>query len=418
MPEQADLSRPLKLARIAAMNLTMLNFSGMVPRRANEWLFGHKGEIFAGNSKYLYLWINLHRPDIKAVWLAHDDATHRMLTKHGLPCELRWSAAGISAALRSKYFVFCHGVSDVNARLSKGACLINLWHGVGLKSTMFGDKDGIMNHYRRQWTNWRGNLLFYEHVKQPDIVVTTSDFMQRHFAEQFELPMSRCPQLGYPRLDVIADERLRQFAIEIDEGSGFRYNVDSHDEVYLYMPTRRDSNRPFMTDALPNLARLSEVLRERGAILYVKLHPWTSEAWPGDFDNIRLWPNDVEVYTYLNKIDCLITDYSSILYDYLFLKDSGIILYTFDYDDFITNDHSLLYPFAENTAGIRANDFEELCTVIASGQSLVSDPSVTNVRAKFWGNCVAPMSRAVVEYVESRLTAALPDGSSVAAPLR
>ena len=400
MSQQADLSQPLKLARNAAINGALLSVAGLAPRQSNAWLFGHKGEIFAGNSKYLYLWINLHRPDIRAVWLAHNDATYKMLTRHGLPCEMRWSTAGIKAALTSKYYVFCHGVGDVNARLSKGATLINLWHGVGLKSTMFGDKDGIMHHYRRHWTNWRGSLLFYEHVRQPDIVATTSDFMQQHFSEQFELPIARCPQLGYPRLDVAADPELRRLAVKIDQGESFDFNPDGHAEVYLYMPTRRDTDRPFLETALPDLARLSSILRERNALLYVKLHPWTSEAWLGDLDNIRLWPNEIEVYTYLDKIDYLITDYSSILYDYLFLKDTGIILYTFDYDDYIANDHTILYPFDENTAGIRVDNFEQFCRVIETGSSLTPLPQVAQVREKFWGTCVAPMSPAIVAYVE------------------
>jgi len=159
---------------------------------------------------------------------------------------------------------------------------------------------------------------------------------------------------------------------------------------------------------LPDLSRLSSILRDRNAVMYVKLHPWTTEAWPGDLDNIKLWPNDIEVYTYLDDVSVLITDYSSVLYDYLFLKDNGIILYTFDYDDFIANDHSMLYPFDENTAGVRADDFAELCAVIETGRSLISDPSVAAVRAKFWGDCVAPMSPAIVDYVEKISTGAAP----------
>jgi CDP-glycerol glycerophosphotransferase (TagB/SpsB family) len=403
MPQKADLSNPVRLARVAAMNLTALNLARLVPRSPKKWLFGHQGELFAGNTKYLFLWMKLHRPDINIIWLAHNVATYRLLTEHGLPCELRWSAAGIRAALRAKVFLFCHGLSDTNSRLSKGAYLVNLWHGVGLKSTMFGDKNGVMNDYRRNWSNFAGRLLFYEHVTQPDIVATTSDFMQQHFAEQFELPLERCPQLGYPRLDVVADPALRELAVEIDESFGFNFNAAGHQEVYLYMPTRRDTDRPFIEVALPDFARLSAVLAERNAILYVKLHPWTSDTWPGDLDNIKLWPNDIEVYTYLDRVTALITDYSSILYDYMFTRDTGVILYTFDYDNFIEHEHTILYPFDENTAGTRADDFSALCEILSDGRSLLPDAHVAAVRQKFWGDCVAPMSPRVVDYIENML---------------
>ncbi len=403
MAQKADLSDKSMLARIMALNLTLLNFSRLVPRSPKKWIFGHTGKLFAGNSKYLFLWMKLHRPDIDASWLAHDEATYQLLRAHGLNCHRKWSRAGMLAALRSKVFLFCHGLTDINPRLSKSALLVNLWHGVGIKATMFGDTTGIMSDYRRRWTNWRGRMLFYEYVTLPDIVVTTSDFMQRHFASQFEMPAAQCPPLGYPRLDVATDPELRKLAIAIDNRTGFTFNEDGHKEVYLYMPTFRDTHRPFIDASLPDLARLSDVLSERNAVLYVKLHPWTLESWPGDLKNIRLWPNEVEVYTYLDLVTGLITDYSSILYDYLFLRDSGIILYTFDYDEYLTQDHSILYPFDENTVGVSVSDFEQLCAVIASGESLVADEAAAAVRAKFWGNRIAPMSPVVVDYIEDLL---------------
>ena len=409
--EKADLSNKPKLARIAAMNLTVLNLSGVYPRSPKHWLFGHQGELFAGNSRYLFLWMAIHRPDIKIAWIAHDELTHRVLNEHGLTCHRKWSSQGVKAALQSKVFFYCHGLSDTNARLSKGAFLVNLWHGVGLKSTMFGDTGGIMSDYRRNWNNQRGRLMFYEYVTLPDVVATTSDFTQRHFSEQFELPPERCPQLGYPRLDVVADPELRALSARIDHSIGFDFNAEGHDEVYLYMPTWRDTHRPFVAEALPDLPRLSRILAERNAVMYVKLHPWTRDSWTGDLDNIRLWPNEIDVYTYLDQVTGLITDYSSILYDYLYLKYTGSILYTFDYDHYLANDRSMIYPFDENTAGVRASSFDDLCRVIEHGEALHTDPKAVVVRDKFWGSQTPPVSPGIVAYVERALLGAAPRGS-------
>ena len=419
VPDKVDLSNKPRLARNALLNLMVLNLSRIVPRSSKHWLFGHQGGIFAGNSKYLFLWMTLHRPDIRAVWLAHNEATHQLLTAHGLPCHRKWSLAGVWAALRSKVFFYCHGLSETNARLSKGALLVNLWHGIGIKSTMFGDAAGIMSDFHRNWFNLPGRLMFYEFVTLPDIVATTSDFMQDHFARQFRMGPERCPQLGYPRLDVVADADMRRLAVRIDEELNFRFNADGHDEVYVYMPTWRDTHRPFIEAALPDLTRLSALLASRNAVLYVKLHPWTRDSWPGDLDNIRLWPNTVEIYTYLDQLTGMITDYSSILYDYLFLRETGSIIYTFDYEDYISHEHTLLYPFDENTAGVRADSFDELCQIIATGRSLIADPKAADVRAKFWGDCRPPMSPIIVDHVEAMLRgvkpAAVPDRAALPA---
>ena len=116
--QKVNLSNKPRLARSAALNVTMLNLSGLYPRSPKHWLFGHHGEQFAGNSRYLFLWMTIHRPDITVTWLAHDARTQQVLSENGLPCHRKWSRQGIAAALRSKVFLYSHGLSDTNARLS------------------------------------------------------------------------------------------------------------------------------------------------------------------------------------------------------------------------------------------------------------------------------------------------------------
>ncbi len=397
------LQRRFRLLIRALLNATLLPLSRLAPRRSDHWVFGHQGDAFAGNSKYLFLWISQHRPDLRVVWLSDREDTLQTIRKAGLPAFRRWSVGGVVAALRSKVFVYCHGVEDTNLHLSGGAYLFNLWHGVGLKATMLGDKGGIVSRAQKHDRHPIMRLFFLEYLTWPDAVVTTSPFMAAHFAHQFELPEARCPQLGYPRLDVHADVALREISEAIDQGQGFAFDPGGHAEVYIYMPTFRDTGRPFVEQAFPDLARLSSVLRARNALLYVKLHRRTPSVAIGEYDNIQRWPDGVDFYTYLDKFSVLITDYSSILYDYLFTKLSGVILYTFDYDQYVKSDRALLYPFDENTAGLRVADFDRLCAALEAGEAFVETPGAAEVREKFWGGCVAPVSPNVVAYIEGAL---------------
>ena len=399
------LSRLLECIWIGGMNATLLPLSRLVPRQADRWLFTHQGGLFAGNSRYLFLWMAIYRPDIHVTWLAENEETRRLITDSGMVAHRRWSPKGVVASLRSSVFVYCHTLSDINIPLSGGAMLLNLWHGVGIKATMLGDKTGIMSHYQKYETNPLARMVFYEYLKKPDIVATTSDFMQSHFSSQFEIPFDHCPQLGYSRLDASSDTKLRKKSEEIDQSQGFRFNPSGFKEVYIYMPTWRDTGRPFLEDALPDLDRLSAVLRERDALLYVKLHPRTADVWPGDMRNIVLWPGETEVYTYLHEFDSLITDYSSILYDFIFVKNAGILLYTFDYEKYLSVDHSILYPFDENTAGRRVNSFDELCRAIEDGSVVEPCPNTAVIREKFWEGCDVPASPGIIDYVEKMLEA-------------
>src|SRR5690606_9400594 len=105
-------------------------------------------------------------------------------------------------------------------------------------------------------STWFGRLWVQHRLIGYEMVATTSDLMQRHFAEQFRIPKECCPQLGYPRLDIFDDPALMEAARRIDINQGFEFNSDGFDEVYLYVPTFRDTGRPFLEEALPDLDQM------------------------------------------------------------------------------------------------------------------------------------------------------------------
>lgn len=400
------MALPGRLARIARLmiNLALYPLAALAPRRRDRWAFGHAGELFAGNPKYLFLWLRLHRPDIAATWITGSERTLHMLRAQRLPVARRWSIAGMRAALGAGTFAFSHDVADVNLPLGAGARQLNLWHGVGLKALHAG---------ARPATGARAWLRSFVYAPD-DIVVSTSDMMQAHFAAQFGLPPERCPQLGYPRLDWAGDAALAALARDVDRRRGFVLDDGGHREIYLYVPTYRDTRRPFLEEALPDLDALSAVLAARGALLYVKPHPRTADALPAGHPAIRRWPDEIDFQTYLADFTVLVTDYSSVLYDYLAVRPVGAILYTFDYDAYVGADRALAHGFAENVAGLRVASFAALCAALRSGAAL--DPArmgdVGAIRARFWGGSPRPASAAIVDYVERGLAPPRPRRSA------
>jgi len=107
------------------------------------------------------------------------------------------------------------------------------------------------------------------------MLATTSDFMQPHFSSQLRLQPEPCPQLGYRRLDCGFDTTLYDISTKLDADAGFDPNPAGAAELFVYMPTFRDTKRSFIDEALTDLERLSAALRGRNALLYVKLHPYT-----------------------------------------------------------------------------------------------------------------------------------------------
>lgn len=169
------------------LNLLLYPLSALALRSRRRWVFGYLNGEFLGNPKYLFLWMALNRPDIHVSWITGSEKTRRLLVTNGYRAYRRWSMQGMLAALRAGVYVFAHEVSSVNLQLSKGAFLVNLWHGVGPKGVKYGYKGGGTASVPS------GSGLFARartlvHSISPDIVVTTSDFMQTHYAAQFRLP--------------------------------------------------------------------------------------------------------------------------------------------------------------------------------------------------------------------------------------
>ncbi|WP_189338478.1 CDP-glycerol glycerophosphotransferase family protein [Sphingobium sp. SCG-1] len=387
------------------LNVTLYPASGLFPRSPYRWVFGYTGETFADNPKYLYLWMLLFEPRIRVTWITGSKATRNQLRRLGYPVEMRWSLHGMAAVLRAKVIVFSHGMRNVNTFLSKGAVLVNLWHGVGIKSVHLGHKGGNTAAAHRAAGGWIGRVAGIEYLRPYDILVSTSDVMQAHFASQFQMLPERCPQLGYPRLDCTLGSKLREVAEGIDKTSGFTMRPDGFDEVYIYLPTYRDSGRDLFSEALPDLRGLSDALAARNALLYIKPHPRTQYRYGDSVENVRTWPTGIDFNTYLSDFDCLITDYSSVFYDYI-LHRSAVILYTFDLEEYLSKDRELVMPFKDNVVGIPAFDFQTLCRIIRNGDAFTAQNSeaIARLRAKFWGGSAVPASPAIVDYVMRQLT--------------
>jgi len=392
------------LALLARLVLFPLSF--LLPRRRDLWVFGAPQDGFSGNPKFLFLWMSEHRPDVRCVWLTGSPDTVRLLREQGLRCELRWSRAGIAAAARARHHVVANDASDTSLAFSGGAAVLNLWHGVGIKNILRGARVGQNAALYRKL--WRPDVYVRSahRFRRPAMVLSTSPTMSEHFARSFDVPLDRCPPLGYPRIDPLVDEQFRARCLQFGNYAALR-RLTAGRTVYLYAPTLRDDDGGQFTEAVPDLAALSEALRPSNGLLLLKLHPFTAGSVSAEvaaYDNIAVWPADLDLYPVLDEIDCLITDYSSMLYDYIAVAGAGVVIYAYDYERYVAKDRDLAFPLAENIIGQRADTFAELCRTLASGAALAELPAdrLAELRLRFWGTADAvsrPASPAIAEFV-------------------
>lgn len=392
----------------AATNGLFFAPSHWAKRRADHWVFGSTFDNFDCNSKYLFLWVLEHHPEIEATWITGKRETYETLREAGYPVEMRWSPAGIKKTLTAGVAIFRQYPDDVNMPLLGGAKLVNLWHGVGLKRIEYECKPEHQRLYLKRRNNPLVRLAFLERFRDIDLFISTSPEMTTHFARCFRMSERQIFEAGYPRLDGAVDQGL---ATRAREGAGVEEalaEAAAGRRVIVYMPTWRNSGRSFFEAAFPDLDRLEAALERANAVLFLKPHRLSYDEPLRLFAgrrHIHVLPLGSDPYVLFQGMDCLVTDYSSVLYDYIYVRDAGCVVYSFDEREYLEKDQGLIAPFEDNIIGERARSFAEFCSLLESGRAFGAlDPErLRSLREKFWATSASPASPRIVERVKAML---------------
>lgn len=200
-----------------------------------------------------------------------------------------------------------------------GQRVFNLWHGTPLKSM-----GRAIAGAPRAMANTQRNLLLSTEVMLSNrftIDLFVSDYMVP--PDSFALmPSARNTWMFDPELG----PRIRaQLGIAPDE------------LVVLYLPTWRGEGNS-MTDVTANVALFEQMSRVRARLnrpvrLYAKAHRFTKGRVDPEALGLVTPPGDLDLYEFLAAVDCLVTDYSSIMFDFL-VCNRPIILDTHDHDQY------------------------------------------------------------------------------------
>ncbi len=97
----------------------------------------------------------------------------------------------------------------------------------------------------------------------------------------------------------------------------------------------------------------------------LKLHPVDQSNLDVDLSNISVVERSAEIYDIMPHIDALISDYSSIIWDYMLL-DRPIIYFLPDHEQFINSGRALNFGIHEHAVGPICNNETELAAAISN----------------------------------------------------
>ncbi|SHO52354.1 CDP-glycerol glycerophosphotransferase family protein [Anaerocolumna xylanovorans] len=205
----------------------------------------------------------------------------------------------------------------------EGQIITNTWHGTPLKK-MGRDVDD------RAYAigNVQRNLLFADYLIYPN------DYMKEKMIDAYMLKNLYDGTIlneGYPRNSVF-------FHKEIGEDIKRELGLEDK-QVFIYMPTWRGTLVKKNTEHLLavteyQLRPLDKELKDN-QVLYVKLHPFVSKDVDySKYEHIKPYPDQYDTYEFMNMCDCLITDYSSVFYDFANTRKK-IILFAYDETEYL-----------------------------------------------------------------------------------
>ena len=231
----------------------------------------------------------------------------------------------------------------------KGQIYLNTWHGTPLK-TLGRDIRNAPN----ELGNTQRNFLMADYLLYPNRF--TFEIMRRAYMLD-SLYHGQYVLSGYPRNAVFFQPELRR---RIRMACGFEGK-----QIYAYLPTWRGTLRrrdPAAADRIANLlAQLDRTLPEN-TLVFTKLHNLDRGSVPfAQFQRVKPFPEDYETYAFLAATDCLITDYSSVLFDFA-VTGRPILLYCEDAAEYAAARG--MYLHLEDFPFPRAETPEALCALI------------------------------------------------------
>lgn len=320
----------------------------LLPIRKNTIVFeGWWGQKYHCNPRAFYEYMNEHHPEYKCIWSLNDE---RLPIDGNAKVVRRNSLAYHKVMARSQYFV--NNVNfDESYRKRKGQIEIQTMHGTPLK-TLGLDVPGELptEEARRKFIEKcdRWNYLVVQSDKASKITASCYAFKKQFL------------RTGYPRNDVLFAKNNESDINAIKSKLG----IPANKKVILYAPTWRVRNR---FDMQIDVDKLKESISDE-YVLLLRIHPFAVRGLDESLiDNQFIF--NVSTYPYVEELylisDMVITDYSSVMFDYAILN-RPMLFFTYDLEDYRDTLRGFNFDFVAEAPGPLLKTSDEVIDAVVN----------------------------------------------------
>lgn len=241
------------------------------------------------------------------------------------------------------------------------------------------------------------------HKNYTDVSVSSA-YVKNTFASVFNCSEDIIHAWGCPSTDVYFDKDFLRFSREnlIKMVPNLSSRIGGR-KILLYAPTYRgDSEKNAFVHRMLDLLLLKRMLGDEYVFL-MKMHPFITDGALMDDDVRDLVrdfafdvPKSVPIETALCGADMLITDYSTVLFDYALLN-RPMIFYAFDFENY-TRRRPLFYDYKSFVPGPIVYDSAQLCEAVVNQSQSFDRDKMRHFAHKFMGGCDGHCTERVIHY--------------------
>lgn len=275
-----------------------------------------------------------------------------------------------------------------------GTAVVQLWHGCGLMKRM---------GYAVTSNSWgisARELKRYPMHTSYTLVCASSSRVCKGYEEAFCCGIDLIKPLGSPRTDIYFNEKFRQSARE--KVRAMIPDIGDR-EIILYAPTFRGKSisKSYIKSEL-NYTALKEALSDKYVFL-TKFHPLIASTGFQESNRLQGLGFAYDVSKKLTPeeslcaADILITDYSSIIFEFLLLE-RPVISYIYDIDDYI-EDRGLFSPYEQLAPGPYVFTQEELIKKLRTVSEWFDIKKTRQYKEEFMSACDGHSTERIYRYV-------------------
>lgn len=291
----------------------------------DNWVFCESffGKSYSDSPKYVYEYVQKNYPGkYRFIWVINKKHTvipykHKKVR--------RFSIGYVYYLARCKYYIF-NGRQPEWVVKRSGNVFLQTWHGTPLKKLVFDIED--INSATPRYKNQT-----YRQSRAWDYLIAANQFSSTTFRRCFKYEKTML-ETGYPRNDIMHYPDRDRIAQELKAKLG----IPADKKTILYAPTWRDDEYYVKGQYKFKLQLDLNLMREKMGkdyVILLRTHYFIADKL--DVTGVEDFAYNFSDYDDISELylisDYLITDYSSVFFDYANLK-RPMLFYTYDLEKY------------------------------------------------------------------------------------